>query len=75
MGVRLFKKFLSALVGKLPKSGPDHSVTDHACPVDAQSSKGKNHTGNSEWESVNSAGHEKETKRSLGPIFHESRTT
>ena len=75
MGARLFKKILSALVDTLPKSGPDHSVTDHACPVDAQSSNGKNHTGDSEWESVYGAGHEKETKRFLGPIFHESRTT
>ena len=49
MGVRLFKKFLSALVDTASKkSGPDHSVTDHTCPVDTHGSDGDTHTGNPE---------------------------
>ena len=49
MGVRLFKKFLSALVDTASKkSGPDHSVTDHTCPVDTHGSDGETHTGNPE---------------------------
>ena len=35
MGVRLFKKFLPALVDSFQEPGPDHSGTDHSCPVDA----------------------------------------
>ena len=35
MGVRLFKKFLLALVDTASKN-LDHSDTDHFCPVDAQ---------------------------------------
>ena len=42
---RLFKKFFSALVDTASKkSGPDHSVTDHTCPVNAQGSDGETHT-------------------------------
>ena len=60
MGVRLFKKFLSALVNTASKkSGPDHSGTDHSCPVDAQSTKGEKHTGNSEWQNAYRISHEK----------------
>ena len=42
MGVRLFKKFLSALLDTASKNlGPDYSGTDHSCPVDAKSSNGE----------------------------------
>ena len=47
----LFKKFLSALVNTASKKpGPDNSVTDHSCPVDAQSSNGEKYPGNVEWQ-------------------------
>ena len=47
MGVRLFKKFLLALVDTASKdSGLDHSGTDHSCPVDAQDSNGEKHSNN-----------------------------
>ena len=53
MGVRLFKEVSLGTRGfSLHKSGPDHSVTDHACPVDAQSINGEKHTGNSEWQNA-----------------------
>ena len=38
MGVRLFKKFLFALVD-----------TDHSSPVDAQGSNGEKYTGDLKW--------------------------
>ena len=52
MGVRLFFLVsLSALVDTASKNpGPDYSVTDHSCPVDAQSSNGEKYTGNFEWQ-------------------------
>ena len=44
---------LSALVNTASKkSGPDHSGTDHSCPIDAQSTTGEKHTGNSEWQPI-----------------------
>ena len=75
MGVRMFKKFLSAPVDTASKkSGPDHSVQDHACPVGAQGSDGEKHTGNSAWQNTCGVSRGEETKRSHGPSFHESRT-
>ena len=48
MGVRMYKKFLSALVDTASKNeDQDHSDTDHTCPVEAQSSNGEKHRGNS----------------------------
>ena len=50
MGVRLFKKFLSVLVDTASrKSGRDHSVTDHTCSVDEESSNSEKYTGDFEW--------------------------
>ena len=59
---------------KPPKIGQDCSVTDYTCAVDAQSSDGEKHTGNSEWRNAHGVCPEKKTKRSHGPSFHESRT-
>ena len=72
MGVRLFKKFLSVLVDTASKILD--KTTNHTCPVDAQGSDGEKHTGNSEWQNAYGVCHGKETKRSHGPSFHESRT-
>ena len=58
----------------LQEFGQDYSVSDHTCPADAQSSDGEKHTNNSEWQNGYGVSHEKETKRSLGLSFHESRT-
>ena len=74
MGVRLFKKFLSALVDSLQHFGQDYSVTDYTCPGDAEGSDGKKRTGNYEWQNAYEVSYVKETKRSHGPSFHESRT-
>ena len=41
MGVRLFKKFLLALVD----TAPDHPGTNYSCPVDAQGSNSEKYTG------------------------------
>ena len=50
MGVRLFKKIFLALVDTASKKlGPDHSGTNHSCPVDAQSSNGEKYTGDLKW--------------------------
>ena len=50
MGVRLFKKFLFALVDTPSKKpGPDHFGTSHSCPVDAQGSNGEKYNGDFEW--------------------------
>ena len=65
MGVRLFKKFLSTLVDTA--SNNLDKTTDYTCPVDAQSSDGEKHTGNSEWQNDDGVSHEKETKRSHDP--------
>ena len=49
MGVRLFKKFLSALVDTATKNLDTTLLSQiHTCPDDAQSSDGEKHTGNSE---------------------------
>ena len=58
----------------LQKLGPDHSGTNHSCPVDAQGSNGEKYTGDLKWSSSHGLGHGTKTKRSPGPIFHESRT-
>ena len=58
----------------LQKIGQDHSVTDHTCPIDAQSSDGEKHTGNSEWHNACGGSHGKETKRPHGTSSHGSRT-
>ena len=50
------------------------SVTNHTCSVDAQGSDGEKHAGDSEWQNAYGVSHGKETKRSHGPSFHESRT-
>ena len=72
MGVRLFKKFLSARVDTASKNlDQDYSVTDHTCPIDAQGSDSEKHTGNPEWQNADGVSHVKETKRSNGPSFHE----
>ena len=53
MGVRLLRKFLSALVDTASMTfGQDNSVTDHTCAVDAQGSDGEKHTGNSDWQNA-----------------------
>ena len=58
MGVRLFKKFLSALVDTTSKKcGQNYSGTDHTCPVDAQSSNGEKHTGKPEWQDAYGVSH------------------
>ena len=64
MGVRFLLKFLSTLVEtastNLDKTAPG--------------SDGEKHTGNSEQQHAYGVSHGKETKRSHGPTFHESRT-
>ena len=61
---------LSALVNTASKkSGPDHSGTDHSCPIDAQSTKGEKHTGNSEWQNAYRISHEKRTTYLMNPSF------
>ena len=50
MGVRLFKKFLLALVDTASqKPGSDHFGTNHSCLVDAQGSNGEKYTGALKW--------------------------
>ena len=44
IGVRLFKTNLLTLMDT-QKLGPDHSGTNHSCPVDAQGSNGEKYTG------------------------------
>ena len=67
MGVRVFKKFLLALGHTASKeSGPDHSGTDHSCPVDAQSGDSEKYTGNLKWQDAYGVGHGTQTKRSPG---------
>ena len=68
------KVFPSTRGYSFQKSGPDYSVIDHNCPVNAKCSDGGKHTGNSEWQNAYGVSHEKETKLSHGPSFHESRT-
>ena len=58
----------------LQKLGPDHSGTNHSCPVDAQGSNGEKNTGDRKWQDAQGIGHGTQTKRSPGPSFHESRT-
>ena len=55
------------------ESGPDHSGTEHSCPVDAQGGDSEKHLGDLEWNDAGGVGYATKTKRSLGPSFHESR--
>ena len=57
----------------LQESGPDHSGTYQSCPVHAQGGDSEKHTGNLKWQDAYGFCHVTETKRSLGPSFHESR--
>ena len=66
MGVRLCKKFLSALVDPSSKNLDQTNFTDRSCPVDAKGSNGEKHTSNSEWQHACGVGHGKKTKRSHG---------
>ena len=59
---------------RLQKPGPDHTGTNHSCPVDAQGSNGEKYTSDLKWKDAHGTGHGKQTKRSPGPNFHESRT-
>ena len=75
MDLRLYKKVPLGTRGhSLQEFGQDYSVTHHTCSVDAQSSNGEKHTGYSEWQSAYGISHGKETRRSHGPSYHESRT-
>ena len=74
-GVRLFIKIsLGTRAYSFQEFGQDYSVTDHTCAVDAQGSDGERHRGISAWKNAHGVIHEKETKRSHGPSFQESRT-
>ena len=50
------------------------TVTNHTCSVDAPISDDEKHSSNFEWQHAYGVSHGKETQRSHGPSFHESRT-
>ena len=56
------------------KLGPDHSGTNHSCPVDAQNSNDEKYTSDLKWRNAHGIGHGTRPKRSPRPSFHESRT-
>ena len=63
MGVRLFKKIFLALVDTASKKlGPDHSGTNHSCPVDAQGSNGETYTDDLKWQDAHGIGHGKKNQ-------------
>ena len=74
MRVRLFEKFLGTRGHSVQEFGQEYSVTHHTFPVDAQSSDGEKHTGNSERQNACGVSHGREIRRSHGPSNHESRT-
>ena len=49
------------------ESGPDHSATDHSCPIDAQCGDSDKYTDNLKWQDACGVGHGTMTKRSLDP--------
>ena len=73
--VRLFKKFLSALVATASKN-LDQTTLAQITPAQLmrKAATVRKHTGNSEWSNVYGVSQGKKTKRSHGPSFHESRT-
>ena len=63
MGVRLFKKFLLALVDTASKN-LDQTTLAQITP----------YTSDREWQNAHGTGHGTKTKKSPEPSFHESRT-
>ena len=75
MSVRLFKKFLSALVDTASKN-LDQTTLAQITPAQLMRKEAtvRNTQVNSEWQSAHGVSHGEETKRSDGRSFHEPRT-
>ena len=71
MGVRLFKKFIMALVDSASKN-LDQTTLAQITP--AQSTRKAATVRDLKWQDARGIGHGTQTKRSPGPSFHESRT-
>ena len=65
MGVRLFKKFLLALVDTASKNW-DQTTLSQVTPAQLMPN-GEKYTGDLEWQNARGIGHGTKTKRSLGP--------
>ena len=75
MGVRLFKKFLLALVDTASRNLDQTTLAQiTSAQLMAPGRNGEKYTGDLEWLDARGIGHGTQTKRFPGPIFHESRT-
>ena len=74
MGVRLVKKFLSALVDTGSKNLDQTTVTDHSAQLMRNAATVRNIQVTLSGKNAYGISHGKKTKRSHGPSFHESRT-
>ena len=74
MGVRLFKKFLLALVDTASKN-LDRTILAQITPAQLfrKAATVRNTQVTFKWQNANEIGHGTQTKRPPGPSFHESR--